>query len=182
MNWNLFGGVKMGWLEEKMHAENEAISISTQTVVETTTTSISNSINFSRYSSDLVAAGPEIGLNVVWDIGCGFSIYGNAAGSVLYAHFKEELESDAESSATVNGTPNSTSSSTYGYKDRDHVFRIVMDLGLGLAWCDCWEWCGHEYPVMLRVGWEQHRWFDQLGPSIGDLYLNGVTLSAAVRF
>ncbi len=182
VKWNVFGGAKVGWIEQKMHATNQSLSVTIESDGETTTTNVISGTDFLHYSSDLTAAGPEIGLNVIWDIGCGFSLYGNAAGSVLNAHFKNKVNDEGEFSNTTDGITSSTANSTYDVTDRDHIFRFVIDLGLGLSWSHCCKWCGHEYPVMLRVGWEQHSWFDHLDSSVGDLSLNGVTLSAAVRF
>lgn len=93
--------------------------------------------------------GPRAGLNSLWNIGAGLSIYGNAAISLLYGDFHVHEGEHAK----------------IGIEDRMVIFhrfqlsRAVTDLMLGV----CWEYLFHDdrFRIVLQAGWDQHLFFGQ---------------------
>lgn len=93
--------------------------------------------------------GPRVGLDTLWGLGYGFSLYGNAAVSLLYGMFHVH---EGESA-------------TIGIEDRLIVFhrfkltRAITDLMLGI----CWEYFFHRdrFRLVLEAGWDQHLFFGQ---------------------
>lgn len=103
--------------------------------------------------------GPEVGVSADYDIGCGFSLYGNAAGAILYGSYHLKCEECKRNRLTT--------------------CQSVLDVGLGirtqLRLC-AWS------PV-IQLGWEHHRYFDynHIGCS-SDLCLDGVIFSGSLDF
>lgn len=111
-------------------------------------------------------AGPLLGFDAGFKLGCGFSVYGNLAGTFLYGTFKNKFnDSDSFTAAISNCLAHSKNNSVLmGY-----------DAGLGLRY----ELCS----VTLQLGLEQHGYFDfnKIGCG-GDLNLYGFNASAIFRF
>lgn len=115
--------------------------------------------------------GAVTGLEMNWDLGCGFGIYGNAAMSCLWGTFRV----------------NSNESHTFRFGADFHKLRrhldacqFVLDGGAGVSWRRCF-WDNKQ--LVVRLGWEQHRYFNhnRFG-TYGDLCLAGGVLSAGVEF
>jgi len=111
--------------------------------------------------NNFLAMGPRLGLGLELDLGCGFSLVGEAAGSMLFGRAKKHsfeqfdgvlLGTDDESADLVpfeyeaNGT---RSSST----------RYMSDLSLGLKWDHCINWCNQSHVVTLALLWEHHGFY-----------------------
>lgn len=116
-------------------------------------------------------AGPVFGFEGAFDLGRGFSVYGNLAGNILYGQFKVHFNDSDLFTVHVNNsiTTSKNSGILTGY-----------DLGLGMRYI---VGCASEMPVTLQLGLEQHSYCDynQLGGN-GDLNLYGFNLSANVQF
>ncbi|HSX12142.1 MAG TPA: Lpg1974 family pore-forming outer membrane protein, partial [Rhabdochlamydiaceae bacterium] len=112
------------------------------------------------------------GLDTTWDIGCGFTIYGNGALSILDGHFQNKFR--FSSTFLDEKLLNS---------DHQNMAVLVADLALGLRWdtsfgCD---W----YRLGIWTGYEQHVYFEQnqfmnyqfFSLSLPVYYTNGGNLS-----
>ncbi len=111
-------------------------------------------------------AGPVLGFDANFLLGCGFSVYGNLAGSLLYGEFKDEFNDSNVFTAAVNNCVASKKSCGVLYG---------LDGGIGVRYEMCY--------ATFQVGLEQHTYFDynQIGCG-GDLNLYGVNASVIVRF
>ena len=121
--------------------------------------------------------GPRIGFDPKFNLGGGWSIYGDAAISGLYGIFSIKQEE--------------IFLSTTRYDNHEHLdrFRWIGDFAAGIGWekplsDDC-------YAISLKLGWEYHIFWHQmelktdsfdLVPDNRNLNVQGVTLSARFDF
>lgn len=97
------------------------------------------------------------GLDSIWNLGRGFSIYGNGAVSILDGHFINRfvffdgvrLNEDAPFGIGVQ----------FDNKSHQNMAVFVADLALGVRW-DRSFWCDRIH-VGVRAGYEQHIYFEQ---------------------
>jgi len=133
--------------------------------------------------------GPKFGLKTNWDLGCGFSLFGNGDVSILYGEFdisqKEKILFDGLTPATTFLDIR---------KDKFWLSRVYLDFILGFRW----EWilCCGDYSLGFEAGWENlfffgqnqlMRFTDDTNPGIqlpvkGDLTIQGLTLTASFGF
>ncbi len=104
--------------------------------------------------NDFKGAGIRIGTDTLWNVGCGFSIYGDFALSVLSGRFTidhDESNRKAESPFLK--------SKVLDIKDSFRTGVLVADLGIGVQYlsllCDC------DYALAVSFGWEQHLFLNQ---------------------
>lgn len=156
---------------------------------------------FNRYrtlikeKSDFSGFGPRIGLDVELDIGCGLSIVGQAAGSILLGNnqcrSKEHLvyyilNPDENVFFQNTISPISVKDSTR------NCCRSLIDMSLGIQWDKFLCFCNYVYPITIRVLWERHLFhsfenfclFPEFNPEkeVGDLFVGGLTLSLNLGF
>jgi hypothetical protein len=144
--------------------------------------------------------GPRVGLDLDFKVGCGVSIYGQAAGSLVFGRFNrpthenfEDFNNDVNATLRFKDSPSRTS-------------RAITDLAIGLKWDHCVEWCTRCHPVSIAITWEHHAFFDfnnfnskarsvdsdfdGVKPSFaggnncstGDLFTQGLTVSFEIGF
>lgn len=180
-------GIRAAWINQRYNIENTAI---------TTTSTVD--LQAVKLKSDYEGVGLRGGLDTQWDLGCGMSLYGNAAASVLYGNFNVKSE-DAYRTDTTD-----TAFTFVDQKDDFCACRAVTDAAIGVRWRGCF--CNDSVAVTLNVGWEHHLFFNQnqfedfaqldavptFNPVIGeiknpqryhgDLCLKGVTFGARIDF
>lgn len=142
--------------------------------------------------------GLRTGLDSEWSFGCGWSLYGQAAVSLLYGRFNvvERFDFEQRNEAHSSNSPSFNDDS----KDRFWASRAITDMALGIRWkkyfdCDC-------LALTVQLAWEQHLFFAQnqfqdvnagLSNTIlpyrtagqihrGDLSVQGITLSCKLDF
>ena len=131
--------------------------------------------------------GPRFGLDTQWGLGSGFSIFGNAAFSLLYGFFEtafHELDRQTNNIGVPYGATHNSFRQTVA----------ITDLQLGLRWDHMFD--KDRFHFGLQAGWEHHMFFSQnqfsrfvdnyeKGNFIinqGDLTTQGWTLSARFDF
>lgn len=123
-------------------------------------------ISSKHHNERFQGAGPLLGFEADFNLGCGFSVYGNLAGHLLYGEFKNRFnDSDTFTAAINNCNSNSESCAVLrGY-----------DAGLGIRYDYC---C-----TTIQLGLEHHGFIDynHIGCG-GDLNLYGFNASVIVRF
>ncbi len=142
--------------------------------------------------------GPRAGLDTVWHLRCGFSIFGNAALSILYGRFHVSEQETTSLSAVPF-----TETTILSARERSHTSKGIADLILGVQYqtmfCDC------RYGFTIGLAWENHLFFNQnqlwrvnrvaqtaaapattgenvFMKSSGDLSTQGVTLNLRFEF
>jgi len=148
--------------------------------------------------NNFLGVGPRIGIDLEFDFGFGLSLWGQAAGSVLFGTFDRHFREDY----TATGTDSVTTLVGDGKQSADRASRAVTDLAIGLKWDHCFCWCNHYHPVSFIVAWEHHAFYnfnnfafnsDSISTSgeltgigsrgrQGDLYTQGLTISACIGF
>ncbi len=158
-----FAGVSYGRIDQKLHTH--LIS----SVDENPETS------FGTVRQDFSGVGPIFGVELDWTLGCGFSLYGDIAGSVLFGRFHVHSNNTQEFDTGTN---------------IDHLVKntqgnqFVLDLGFGIRWETSIQTCFCcDKVLVLELGVEEHRFFNhnQFG-GYGDLSLDGVSFGAALEF
>jgi hypothetical protein len=134
-------------------------------------------------------AGVTAGLNTGWDIGAGFSFFGDFLVSLVYGHFNLSETYFLE-------VPSTAATFTGSYKDHFNRFRPNLQTAFGFEWD--YSFC--QYALSLSAAYEMVVWFNQnqliantvdsgLGGFAarptrfnGDLGMGGLTLSAGFEF
>lgn len=98
--------------------------------------------------------GIHSGLDAQFFFGCGISLYGSLAGSILYGKFR--IEHDESNREIVSPFEKCKLLET---NESFRAARAVLDLSLGAEWramiCKC------KYDLRIRFGWEEHLFFHQ---------------------
>lgn len=111
-------GIKTAWISLKQNNVFEGGVVASQALLET----------FS--SSKFWGIGPMAGLGSTWDLGCGFSLFGNFSGAVFYGSFKATEEQVYNENQRLF------------YYTSFHKLAPTMRANLGFSWgacfdCDC---------------------------------------------
>jgi Legionella pneumophila major outer membrane protein precursor len=148
--------------------------------------------------NDFLGVGPRVGLDLEFKFCGGISIFGQAAGTIVFGKFDRNSN---EVFDEFSGSPVDISFRS----SPQRCSRAITDLAFGLKWDHCVEWCASSHPVSLAVTWEHHGFFDfnnfnfrsassdPFGDSgfvassngarrNGDLFTQGVTVSAEIGF
>lgn len=150
---------------------------------DVTTTDIGQASNHfhsvMKAKNNFLGAGPRVGLDVQFDVGCGFSLYGAAAGSLLYGRFERHSnEHYTDTTPGLVGPP--VAGTTFRFNQHypsDRTSCAISDLEIGLQWEHCFCWCGKSRPFTLAIGWEHHGFFNLAGFGVNDgtVYYDTVT-------
>jgi len=190
-DWNAFGGIKVALIDSEITTRDPLRNLSSSVFTTESITSLIQSINHVKDKFYFHGFGPEIGVNSRYHCGCGISIFAKAAGSLVFAHFKDKVhvrDQSTDSTSIVMGSSVSridllTNSRVRSGND-DFLCRPVLDLSLGVEWERNFSCCNHDSTLVVKLAWEHHQWFgfNRVALASGDLYLDGVTLSGIVRF
>ena len=146
-----FGGVRVARIDQSLHLDTPLLTF------------------FNHDKEEFCGAGPLVGLEAKYTMGCNFSLYANMAVSWLYGRYHVHF-SDFNlfaSGSTLSNQKKNFNSNQY-----------VTDAGLGIQWI---------YPIFtgnlfVRLGLEHHQYFDYNYLENGDLSLSGGILSLGLEF
>jgi hypothetical protein len=147
-----------------------------------------------KAKDDFLAIGPRVGLELEFHVGCGLSIFGEAAGSLVYGRFARHGELNGLD-FYVDESANDYDTYEFEYRSHNNAYRTsraIADLAIGLKWDHCFCWCNHTHPVSIALSWEHHGFFGfsnfefdnerEYGNNEGDLFTQGLTLTANIGF
>lgn len=190
-------GLRIARINQNYRVESEAIAVVADTPLE-------DYVSVVKSRSDFLSVGPRVGLDVEVQLGCGVSLFGQAAGSILFGkfdnHSKEFLTDYSTNTGLIVGE--------YAYEEKSSAHRCsrtVTDLAVGVKWDHCFDWCNRLHPVSIAFAWEHHAFYDMnnfnfvergvefngVGGVLpngahsrkhGDLYTQGLTVSASFGF
>lgn len=154
-----FFGARYARIHQSFHSHLE----SPITIVRATTVT-DLAISTKNDTEHFWGAGPLFGFEGDFDVGCGFSVYGDLAGNFLFGKFRNKFN-DTDFFTTATSGCNSHSKSC--------AVLTGYDAGIGVRYCIC--------GVTIQLGVEQHAYFDfnKIGCN-GDLNLYG--FNAGVRY
>jgi hypothetical protein len=146
-----FVGLRIAYINQSYDIEHKGGSWSANANAFPSQAAYNNEV---MLTNDFHGVGVRGGLNTLWNLGCGWGIYGNFALAILYGRFdidhdeKNRGASDLHVKVLIADAKNSFRAS-----------RGAADLALGLQWqtmfCDC------AYGFSVALGWEHHLFFDQ---------------------
>lgn len=167
-----YAGLKYLQIKQKLHGK--AVS---------TTNEAMNGFIHSNDHTRYFGLGIQAGFDAQWQLGCGYAIYSNFGGGIVYGRAHTNMKTVSQLK-DVNGQ-----SANKSVKEHctQRVARPNLDFALGLSWNYCFWEC---YIVSLKAGWEYHHYFNQnffydassATKRHGDLSLHGFVFGADVRF
>jgi len=136
-------GVRAVWINQRYNIDN----------FNTDTSSVTRTLQEVRLKSDFTAAGLRAGLDTQWDLGCGISLYGNAAASIVYGNY--DVKSEDDYLFVINDND------FYEIRQKDQfcACRGVTDASIGFRWRTCF--CNDTIAMTWNIGWEHHLFFNQ---------------------
>lgn len=105
--------------------------------------------------NDFKGVGIRAGLDSVWHLGCGFGLWGNFAGSLVYGRFT--LHNKEENQEVL--APNAKTTVLDTEEEHFRASCPMLDLIIGVEWSSLFCQCNYGFTAM--VGWENHLFFNQ---------------------
>ncbi|HEV8052618.1 MAG TPA: Lpg1974 family pore-forming outer membrane protein [Parachlamydiaceae bacterium] len=119
---------------------------------------LSDFVSDVRARSNFSSVGPRVGVDIELHLGCGVTLFGCAAGSVMFGKIDNHSREDF-TNFSANG--NDVGSFEYSANSSAHrCSRTITDLAFGFKWDSCYEWCNRSHPVSLAFAWEHHAFYD----------------------
>jgi hypothetical protein len=165
----------------------------------------------SKYKAhcNFFGVGPRLGFDAELNMCWGLSLFGKAAGSLVFGKFDRHSREHFHNTDFYYYRFENFKNHTHN-KDHDYATRAITDASIGLKWDHCFNWFNRCYPVSVALSWEHHGFFNfnhfdadegsftntnknefEFGPYAnlresqrrhGDLFTQGITLSAALGF
>jgi hypothetical protein len=170
-----FIGPRTAWVDQTFEAKYSNASVLGQTLND-----------FIHMSCDYWGLGPRAGCNMQWWMTKRFSIYAVCALSLLYGEFRVRQKQQTEIVNVAEIAP-------LHFTDSYHMARPITDLAIGFGWDTLFG--DDQLHFGLKVGWEQHVFFDQnqfirfvssttnsLLSDRGDIALEGLTAQMRLDF
>jgi hypothetical protein len=173
----VFGGLRALWIRQKMIV---ALNMADAILLG----QVANPIQSNNYAQSW-ALGPRFGLKGSFLLGAGFCLTGNIGSSLLYTDYIRITHS--EDSASAGAFPNKLELNM-----NTTTLKPAMETGLGICWNRRFSKdrylfnIGADYDFLLF--WSQNMMREMLditwakAAGNGDLYLHGLTLTAALSF
>jgi len=98
--------------------------------------------------------GIRSGLDTLWNVGCGWGIYGDFAASIIYGKFSLSHDETLRDAASPFGK-RKIIETDYNFK----ASRSILDLGLGVQWASLM--CDNKYGLTIQLGFEEHLFLHQ---------------------
>jgi len=116
----------------------------------------------SKATNDFLGAGPLAGIDLQFDIGCGLSLFGKAAGTIVFGRDRRNFsETYIDYDSLAEPTAGVGRALTF---EQDHPTRstsgTISDLEIGLKWERCINWCNGCHPISFAISWEHHGFYD----------------------
>jgi len=141
-----------------------------------------------EWGNKFKGGGVRGGLDSQWNMGAGFSFYGNLALSLIYGRFNVEMEEETRTSST------SVPTTRLDVEEHFNSVKGIADVAFGLRWGH--QFVDHQYNFAVSLGYEEHLFFNQtqiwailkssnldlFNKRSGDLSTQGVTLSFMFDF
>lgn len=167
-----FGG-RAAWINQRYNV--------TGTLASSTTT-----LSTGRNKSNSWGLGARVGVDTEWMMGCGFRLFGNGSADILYTQYHmSQSQQDPVTPTTIDLNVSQTKLSCV----RPHA-----DLELGFGWGSYFD--NNNWHIDFAAGygfqvfWNQNMFRKYYAPdglglssvALGDLYLQGMTLTARLDF
>lgn len=162
-----------------------------------------------KAKSDFAGIGPRLGCDAELELCWGFSLFGKAAGSLIYGRFDSHSHECFDNDDFFFYLFENFDEQAH-HSNNDWRSRAITDLAIGLKYEHCFCWGCKQYPISLSASWEHHAFWDfedfnfdsgifnnktkkvfNFGPYVnifpsfekrGNLFTQGLTVSLAVGF
>ena len=146
-----FVGLRIAYIDQTFQIDHKGGSWTSNSSAKGSQNTANNYVSI---NNDFHGVGVRGGFDTLWNLGCGWGIYGNIAYSILYGRFDiKHDETNREATSPHSKTKIADA------KGHFRASRAVADLGIGLQYqtmfCDC------AYGFAAMLGWEHHVFFDQ---------------------
>lgn len=145
-------GLRFARIHQTYRVESASFGIGIADILANYTSDVKSRSNF-------LAVGPRVGLDVELQFCNGISLFGSAAGAIVFGkfdnHSRETLINRSETTDDAIGIFNYNENSS-GHR----CSRTITDLAFGIKWVRCFEWCNRSHPVSLAFAWEHHAFYD----------------------
>lgn len=159
-----YAGLKYATIDQHLHSH----FVSTFKGV---TGPVDRTISKGHLKEDFWGVGPELGVEGDWDVGCGFSLYGDISVSILYGTF--HVRSNQTDVLT-------TVTNVNHLRKHTQACQTVLDVAFGVRWQTC---ICNGIILGLQLGLEDHRYFNlNQFCGYGDLSLDGVSFGVTLAF
>lgn len=180
LQFHPYAGARGQWIRQKLNTTYDVVAGSTNN--GGTAANYNNSQNTNSW-----AVGPEMGLDVNWNIGEGFRLYSGAEVDVLFTRYTK---------ARVTDTYNDDGSISVWHVSQKKMNRVRshIDMEMGLGWgtfLDCNNWyldlyAGYGFQVffdqnMFRFYADDFMRAKSFVPN-GNLYVQGMTATVSLHF
>ncbi len=187
-----FFGLRAARIDQGYHVEAERVGDAV---------TANNFASNADSKSDFRGIGPRVGMDAQIRLGCGVSLFGGAAASLVFGTFdRHSSEAYSRPAPTIAGPFSEFNYDPHG-GGPDRCTVTMADFAIGLMWEHCFECCGCMHPFSLAFAWEQHAFYDlnhfnfaaegltNAGAvngihdgKTGDLSMQGLTVSAVIGF
>ena len=164
-----FIGVRAAWVHQRYdvytnlftgQGQNGIIipNPATGATVAVDTVSVNSKVHM---KSNFNGLGPRVGFDTEWRLGAGFSIYGQAAASLLLGHFEVDYTANLSTKVTnvATGVASPVLTEPSALHNSFHDARATADLAIGIRWAK--RFMDDSYRVRIDLGWEEHIFFSQ---------------------
>ena len=110
--------------------------------------------NFVDLDNDFKGVGMRSGLDTLWTFGCGWSVYGDTAVSLIYGRFSID-----HAEQNRDAVPSFTKNKFFDTEDSVRASRLAFDFNIGIEWAALF--CNCDYRLAVRLGWENHLFLNQ---------------------
>ena len=110
--------------------------------------------DFVKLENEYKGVGVRGGLDTVWNMGCGWGIYGNLAFSVIYGRFEVDHNEFLRDASDPHHKEKVIEA-----RDSFRASRYMTDVALGLRYAA--RFCECQYALSVSLGWEHHLFLNQ---------------------
>ena|SRR3990167_4809322 len=176
-------GIRSAWINQ-----NYDISYQDLTYYDPTSKEILPALNLytTNMTNNFWGLGPFSGLDTNWNLGKGFSLFGDFSIALLYGSF--------DISQSENFVATGGEGLILSEKNNFHAGRAVTDLQLGIRWQS--SFAKDRFRFLVQGGWDHHMFFSQnqmfhfvsgqnwgvFVQNQGDLYFQGWNLSTGFYY
>jgi len=191
-------GARGGWINQRLSAQYGMFDTADEVTGPPLTELAFASISLKTRSW---CVGPRMGINTNWMVGgwgcnmnCwdGFRFIGNAYADILYTRYKTSSQNQVvnEGVITTDAALGTIAASTW-HQSKINTIRTHLDLELGLGWGSYFDNNNWHFDLSATYGFQvffsQNMFRNGASPivtrnPVGDLYIQGLTLTARLDF
>lgn len=185
LGWNFVAGLRSARINQKIRAHSQSFSTTPSIIVVVPPTNSLNDAGLAE-SYNYRGIGPEVGINLNYDLWCGLSLFGKINGSLLYSRARQKTYiSNINASGSFGALPSlQVFTNNTSLKSSNYFWQVVSDYAIGISWVQTVDFFEKDSLFTLNLAWEHSQWYSHHETRVGDydLGFDGITLSGALSF